>query len=123
MRIELRIVGVEIRCRFECSIRERELGADDRLDPCRARGFVEARRAVDTVAVDQRNRLVAEIGGSLDDRFRQRSALEKLEGGSSLELEIHGGDERLRARWRPVGPDVRRAIMIRKAERRSALLR
>ena len=70
---------------------DRQLGADDGLDPGGARGLVEARRAVDAVAIEQRHRGVSEIGRAIDERFGQRRALEKAEGRGGVELDIHSG--------------------------------
>ena len=58
--------------------------------PARERGLVKARRAVDAVAIEQRQRGVAEIGRAIDERFGQRRALEKAEGGGGVELDVHG---------------------------------
>ena len=54
--------------------RDRELRADDGLEPGLLRGAVESRRAVDAVAVEQRQRRIAQRGGALDERLRQRRA-------------------------------------------------
>ena len=58
--------------------------------PGAQRGFVKARRAVDAVAIEQRERGVAEIGRAIDERLGQRRALEKAEGGRGVELDVHG---------------------------------
>ena len=54
---------------------DRQLRADDRAQPGGGRGLVKPRRAVDAVAIEQRHGRVAEIGGAIDDRFRERRAL------------------------------------------------
>ena len=69
--------------------RDRQLRADDRPDAGRERGLVKARRAVDAVAIEQRERRIAELGGAIDERFGQRRALEKTEGGRGVELDVH----------------------------------
>jgi len=40
---------------------------------------MEPRRAVDAVAIEQRERGVAERGGAIDERFGQRRAVEERE--------------------------------------------
>ena len=49
---------------------------------------MKARRAVDPVAIEERHGRIAEIGGTLDDRFRERGALQKAEGGGGVELDV-----------------------------------
>ena len=56
--------------------------------PGGGRGLVEPRRAVDAVAIEERHGRVAEIGGAIDDRFRERRALQKAEGGGGVELDV-----------------------------------
>ena len=74
--------------------RHRQLRADDRLDAGALRGEVKARRAVDAVAIEQRERRIAERRGAVDERFGQRGAVEKREGGGgvSMQLDIHDLD-------------------------------
>ena len=60
--------------RFE---RDGQLGADDGFQPGAPGGKVKARDAVDAVAIEQRQRRIAELGGALHQRFRQRGAVEK----------------------------------------------
>ena len=60
--------------------REGQLGADNRFDPGGKGSFVKPRRAVDAVAIEERERGIAELGGAVDERFRKRRALEKAEG-------------------------------------------
>ena len=52
------------------------------------RGLVKPGRAVHAVAIEQRHRRIAELGGAIDDRFRKRRALEKAEGGGGVELDV-----------------------------------
>ena len=62
--------------RVRCDdVADGELGADDRADAGGKRGAMEARRAVDAVAIEQRNRRVAVAGGLIDERFRQVTRL------------------------------------------------
>ena len=68
----------------------RQLRADDRLDAGALRGEVKARRAVDAVAIEQRERRIAERRGAVDQRFGQRGAVEKRKGGGSVQFDIHG---------------------------------
>jgi hypothetical protein len=51
---------------------------------------VEARQPVHAVAIEQRERGVSELGGPIDERFRQRRALQKTERGRCVELDVHG---------------------------------
>ena len=78
---------------------DRELRPDDRPQPGRERGFVKTRGAVHPVAIEQRERGIAERGGALDERFRQRRRLEKTERGRHVKLDVHecgrGGDGEL----------------------------
>ena len=50
---------------------------------------MKARRAVDAVAIEQRERGIAEIGGAIDERFRKRGRLKKTERGRGVELDVH----------------------------------
>ncbi len=69
----------------------RQFRADDRPQPRRERGLVKPRGAVDAIAIEQGERRVAQLGGALDERFRQRRGLEKTECGRGVELDVHGG--------------------------------
>ena len=57
------------------------------------RGLVEARRAVDAVGVEQRERRIAERRRPLDERFGQRGALKKAERRRAVELDVHGDQQ------------------------------
>jgi hypothetical protein len=50
---------------------------------------VKSRRTVDTVGIEQRHRRVVERRGALDERFGQRSALQKAECRSGVKLDVH----------------------------------
>ena len=69
---------------------DRQLGANDGAQSRLPRRLVESRRAVDTIGIQQRQRRVAERGGAFDQRFRQRGAMEKAEGGRTMKFDIHG---------------------------------
>ena len=69
---------------------DRQLGADDGAQAGLLRRLVEARRAVDAVGVEQRQRRIAERRRALDERFGQRGALEKAERGGGVEFDVHG---------------------------------
>src|SRR5262249_46130477 len=56
---------------------ECQLRADDRLQPGGGGGLVEAGRAVEAVAIDQRDGRIAKRSGAFREGFGQRSALEK----------------------------------------------
>ena len=63
--------------------------ADNRLYP-RPRGrLMEPRRAVDAVGVEERQRRIAERRRPLDERFGQRSSLEKTESRCGVEFYVH----------------------------------
>ncbi len=51
---------------------------------------MEAWSAVDAVAIEERERRIAEIGRAIDERFRQRRALKKTERRRCVELNVHG---------------------------------
>ena len=50
---------------------------------------MESRRAVDAVAIEQRERRIAERGGAIDERFGQRRAVEKRKRGRGVEFDVH----------------------------------
>jgi hypothetical protein len=56
-------------------VTDRELSTDNRPDPRGERGLVEPRGAVHAVAIQQRQRRIAERRRALDERFGQRRAL------------------------------------------------
>jgi hypothetical protein len=78
--------------------RDRELGADDGAQPGALRRLVKARRPVDAVGIEQRDRRIAERRGALDERFRKRCALQKAEGRRRVELDVHRRTAYCRAR-------------------------
>ena len=80
-----RLFPIPIPARFD-----RQLRADQRADAGGERGFMEARRAGDAVAIEQRDRRVAEHGRAIDEHFRQRRGAQKTEGGGSVKLDVHG---------------------------------
>ncbi len=68
----------------------RQLRPDDRADAGGQRGLVEARCAVNAVAIEERECGIAELGGPVDERFRQRRALEKTERRGRVEFDETG---------------------------------
>ena len=68
---------------------ERELGADDRSDARSEGGAMKPWSAVDAIAIEQRQRGIAEIGRPVDERLGKRRALEKTEGGRGMEFDVH----------------------------------
>ncbi len=50
---------------------------------------MEARRAIDTVAIEKRERGIPEIGGTIDEGLGQRRALKKSEGRGGVEFDVH----------------------------------
>ena len=61
--------------------------------PAALRRLVKARRAVDAVAIEQRERRIAELRRAIDERFGQRRALQKAERRGGVELDVRH-DER-----------------------------
>src|SRR5438552_1119901 len=55
-----------------------------------ARGLEEARRGVDAARVGERQRVVAERGGALDQILRQRGAGEEAERAPAAQLDVVG---------------------------------
>jgi hypothetical protein len=49
---------------------------------------MEAWSAVHAVAIEQCEGGITEVGRPIDERFRERCALEKTEGGSDVELDV-----------------------------------
>jgi hypothetical protein len=58
---------------------------------------VEARQTVDAVAVQQRDRRIPELRRAIDERFRQRRALQKAEGRGRVQLDIRRGIRAVRS--------------------------
>ncbi len=52
---------------------------------------MKARRAVDAVAIEQRERGIAERGRALDERFGQRRAAEERKRRRGVELDVGHG--------------------------------
>ena len=70
--------------------RDRQLGADDRLQTGLAGGLMKPGSTVHAIGVEQRQRRIPERRGTLDERFGQRGALQKTERGGAMELDVHG---------------------------------
>jgi hypothetical protein len=66
----------------------RQLGADDRAQARLLRRLVETGRAIHAVGIDLGERRVAERRGTLDERFRQRCALQKAEGRRGVKFYV-----------------------------------
>ena len=69
---------------------DRHLGAGDRADAEVLRGMRELERAVDTVVVGERERVVAELGGARGDLLRQRRAVEERVRRMRMQLDVLG---------------------------------
>jgi len=50
---------------------------------------MKARRAVDAVAIEERERRIAEGRGAFDERFGERGAVEKGKGRCGMQFDIH----------------------------------
>src|SRR2546428_492038 len=70
--------------------RDRHLRADQGAETRAACGLEEARRAVDAARVGERQRIVAERGGTLDQILRQRGAGEEAERAPAAQLDVVG---------------------------------
>src|SRR5439155_23304635 len=70
-------------CRRLARIRgcDGQLRPDNRADTGGERSFMKARRPVDAIAIDKRERGISEVRRAIDERFGQRRALKKAEGG------------------------------------------
>ncbi len=68
----------------------RQLRTDDGPDTGFFGREMHARRAVDAVAIEQCERRVAERDSPIDQRFRQRGAVEKRKCRRSVKLDVHG---------------------------------
>src|SRR5262249_2758791 len=66
----------------------RQLGADNRLDAGGNGGFVEARDAVDAVAIEERERWIPERHRAIDQDLWQSRALQKTERRCRVELDV-----------------------------------
>jgi hypothetical protein len=100
-RVE-RMASATPQVRVRRALAKGELGADERPDSHGERRLMKARYAIDAVAVEQRDRPVAEIGRPIDQRFGQRGALKKAEGGSRMQLNVASSrhDDPVNRRWR-----------------------
>src|SRR5437762_2878369 len=58
---------------------------------------------INAIAIEQRERRIAEFGGAIDERFWERGALEKAEGGGGVEFDVRrrhvDNSPPQRARW------------------------
>ena len=70
------------------AVGERHLGAGDRPYAEGLRGMGELERAVDPVVVGERERRVAELGGTGGELFRQRRAVEERVRRVAVELDV-----------------------------------
>ena len=77
------------------------------LSAGRFRGAIELRRAVEAVAIEQRQRRIAQLGRALDERRGQRRAVEKRKGRRGMKLDVHdvGASARVRGA-RVLGADA-----------------
>ena len=65
-----------------------ELGADEGTQAGAAGGLVEARHAVEAVAVGQGEGAMAELGGAVRQVLRVRGALQEGEGAAAAQLDV-----------------------------------
>ena len=77
---------------------ERDLGAGDRPDTEVLRGVRELERAVDTVVVGERERLVAELGSPRGQLLRLRRTVEERVRRMRVQLDVAAGGDRSRPR-------------------------
>ena len=70
------------------AVGEGDLGAGDGTDPDRSGRVGELERAVDTVVVGERERGIAELGGTDGELFGQRRPVEEAVGGVRVQLDV-----------------------------------
>ena len=68
---------------------DRQLRPDDRLQPCTRGGKMKSWEAVDTIAIEQRDRGIPELRRAGDERLRQRRPVEKGERGGGVKFDVH----------------------------------
>ena len=66
-----------------------QLRTHERRDPEPYRRPVEAGRAIEAVAIQERQRRLPEAGRPLGERFGQGRPLEKAEGAPGMQLHVH----------------------------------
>ncbi len=69
--------------------RDRQFAPDDRRDPGRRRRLMKPRRAVDSVAIEQRERWIVERGRTVDERLGRRRPVEERERRRGMQLDVH----------------------------------
>ena len=69
-------------------VRERHLGAGDRLETERLRRLRERHRAVQAIAIGEREGLIAELVRRHREVFGERRAVEEREGGVAVQLSV-----------------------------------
>jgi hypothetical protein len=87
---------------------DRQLGADDRMDPERVARLRKAHSAAQIVVIGQRQRGHAERLGALGERFGGGGSVEEGESGVAVELDVVGHAWRRASRATPAGTTVRR---------------
>ena len=85
IRISVRALGEQNQV---AAVRERDLGAGDRLDAEWLRRECECKRAVDAVFVGEREGRVAEPVRFGEDLVWRRGSIEEREGGVAMQLRI-----------------------------------
>ena len=132
---EVRVAGAVLDQQPErARVLDRDLGADERPHAGAPRGREEARRAVDAVAVGERERVVAERGGALDQVLRQRGAAQEAEGAAAAQLDVVGVPRHVRLCFAVPGRDrvkvfadpaipARRSRRAQQAQRRAGSCR
>jgi hypothetical protein len=60
---------------------------------------VKAGRAVDAVTVEEGDGRIAELRRAIDERLRQRRALQKTEGRRGMEFDVHDRTEVLTSKF------------------------
>ena len=78
-------------CRRRSGGADRQLRSDDGADAGDLRRAMKSWRAVDAVAIQQRECRTAERGGAVCQHLGQRGALEKAEGGGGVKFDVRGG--------------------------------
>ena len=89
------------------AIGERDFRADERPDPVLVRTGVKPRRAIDAVAIEERERGQPELAGGLGELLGQRGAAQEAEGAGRMEFDVAAHQSYSPSRNQPAG--VRRS--------------
>ena len=80
------------------AIDERDLRAEDGLDPRLPRGPIETRRTIQRIVIGQGQRRHLILGGALHQFFRRRHAVEQGVVRVGVQFDVHAAHRRCRSR-------------------------